>query len=239
MSDYLWDKTGARDAEVERLESLLGELRHRPRPFAPPDEATAARARAGAQVLSARRHFRTQWLAAAAMLLLALVALAFALLRTGATGGGVQPASQARREDSLRAGQQNVAPTLAPTPQVAATITHEKDKNDVRDAAAVSVARGDLNERQAALRERRAAFVAKREQAQPPRIAAANADGRDVKSAAQSSSHDDISLKMRLAAKEQLVYALRLTSSKLSEVRAKTQALGDAKQSFVEGDRIR
>jgi hypothetical protein len=239
MSNYLWDKTGARDAEVERLESLLGELRHRPRPFAPPDETTAARTRAGAHALSARRHLRTQRLAVAAMLLLALVALALALLRTGATGGGAQSASQAWREDSLRAGQQNVVPALAPTPQVAATVKHEKDKNDVRDAAAVGDARGDLNQRQAALRERRTAFVAKREQTQPPRVATVNADGGGMKSAAQSSSPDDISLKTRLAAKEQLVYALRLTSSKLSEVRAKTQALGGAKQSFVEGDRIR
>ncbi len=31
MSDYLWDKSGEADPEVERLEELLGTLSHRPR----------------------------------------------------------------------------------------------------------------------------------------------------------------------------------------------------------------
>ena len=37
MSDqYLWDQTGKPDAEVERFEKLLGQLRHQPRPLALP-----------------------------------------------------------------------------------------------------------------------------------------------------------------------------------------------------------
>ena len=31
MSDYLWDKKGEPDAEVARLEALLGAFRHEPR----------------------------------------------------------------------------------------------------------------------------------------------------------------------------------------------------------------
>ena len=40
MSDYLWDKTGEPDAEVERLETLLASFSHAPRPLALPAEAS-------------------------------------------------------------------------------------------------------------------------------------------------------------------------------------------------------
>ena len=264
MSDYLWDKTGARDAEVGRLENLLGQLRHSPRPLALPDEVTAARAhdaaasrgtgmthaRAGARAFPAGRHFRASRLAVAAMLLLAFVALALALLRTGATGGKGQPASQASLENSRRGQQQAasdqpqniprqavVPPTqdVAPPSQENVTVASGPEKRGVQDIAD-AVAKESRKERQLAPKGRQPAFVAKREQPQPPGVAALDGGG-GVTSAAQPSSPDDLPLAKRLAAKEQLVYALRLTSSKLSEVRAKTQ--GDARQGFVEGNRIR
>src|SRR2546423_11323648 len=37
MSDYLWDKSGEVDSEIEQLEELLGTLSHRPRAAALPD----------------------------------------------------------------------------------------------------------------------------------------------------------------------------------------------------------
>jgi hypothetical protein len=43
----------------------------------------------------------------------------------------------------------------------------------------------------------------------------------------------------RLMAKEELVYALRLTGSKLRQVRRKTQGLGDSKPGFDERERIK
>lgn len=62
MSDYLWDKSGEAEPEVERLEELLGTLSHRPREGGLPDALIA--------------HFRprplSHWseLAAAAILIL-------------------------------------------------------------------------------------------------------------------------------------------------------------------------
>ncbi|MBC7930703.1 MAG: hypothetical protein H7Z38_09110, partial [Rubrivivax sp.] len=87
MSDYLWDKGSEADPEVERLEELLGEFRHRPRSLElPPDVETDAG--------RAPRHFRKAWLAVAAALLLAVMAVAFVALRSDATGGNTQSASQ-------------------------------------------------------------------------------------------------------------------------------------------------
>jgi len=253
MSDYLWDKNGARDAEVERLESLLGQLRHRPRPLALPDELTAMRAQAGLHALPARRRFRTSWLAFAATLLLAFVALALALLRTGANGSNVQTASQVSLENSRRGQQQSTGnqpqnverqATASPTKDVAppnqdnvtvanVTVASVPQKRDVQ-VIANAVAKENRKEQQLAPRERQPVFVARREQPQQTRTGVS-----DVTRASQPSSPDDLPLATRLAAKEQLVYALRLTSSKLSEVRAKTLGLGDAKRGFVEGNRIR
>jgi hypothetical protein len=39
--DYLWDKTGEPDPEIERLEQVLGTLRYKPKPFQIPSEVPA------------------------------------------------------------------------------------------------------------------------------------------------------------------------------------------------------
>src|SRR5947209_6978758 len=71
MSDYLWDKTGEADREVERLEELLGTLRHQPRPLQLPEGSSAQAARSK---FRAQRSFKWQRLAIAAALLLMLLA---------------------------------------------------------------------------------------------------------------------------------------------------------------------
>jgi hypothetical protein len=69
MSDYLWDKTGEPDADVEQLENLLGALKYQPRPLEIPASAmpTAASARPS-------MFFSRPRLAIAASLLLTLLA---------------------------------------------------------------------------------------------------------------------------------------------------------------------
>jgi hypothetical protein len=274
MSDYLWDKTGARDAEVERLEDLLGQLRHRPQPFTLPDELTTAgahnaaasgveeaeatRAPFGGRALPARRHVRTSWLAVAAVLLLAFVALALALLRTGTTGSSQQSAPQVSVENSQQrqqqqsagnqqqyVGQQEGMPSNQPaplptqdnvTPSRNAVATAGAPEKRDEQVIAGGLAKENRRGRQLAPKERQPGLVAKREQPRPTRGAATNTSG-SVTPASRQANPNDLPLEARLAAKEQLMYALRLTSSKLSEVRAKTMGLGDAKQGFVEGNR--
>jgi hypothetical protein len=43
--DYLWDKTGQPDPEIQQLEQILGTLRHQPRPLALPNDVRVPRRR--------------------------------------------------------------------------------------------------------------------------------------------------------------------------------------------------
>lgn len=99
MSDYLWDKTGEPDAETERLEDLLGQLRFQPTPFDLPAGLRAQEfraARAPRSVLSWPR------LALAASITLAVLAGAWLALRqqTDATSGERQVASRNQQTDA-------------------------------------------------------------------------------------------------------------------------------------------
>ncbi|MDT7779523.1 MAG: hypothetical protein QOC99_2035, partial [Acidobacteriota bacterium] len=58
MSDYLWDKSGEPEAEVERLEELLGSLRHTPRMLELPSEAVPLETRR-TRLFSTTRLFDT------------------------------------------------------------------------------------------------------------------------------------------------------------------------------------
>jgi hypothetical protein len=77
MSDYLWDKTGEPEEDVERLEQLLGTLRYEPRPLQLPEDFSARAARNSFR--PQQRPFRWQRLAVAASLLLTLLAGAWLL----------------------------------------------------------------------------------------------------------------------------------------------------------------
>jgi hypothetical protein len=61
--DYLWDKTGEPDPQVQQLEEILGSLRYQPKPFEIPEELPLPR----------RRNY-FPWLAIAAGVLLAVLA---------------------------------------------------------------------------------------------------------------------------------------------------------------------
>ena len=44
-NDYLWDRTGEPDSEIQRLEEILGDLRYQPHPLAIPTQPHTARHR--------------------------------------------------------------------------------------------------------------------------------------------------------------------------------------------------
>ena len=223
MSDYLWDKTGEREEEVERLEGLLGELRYRPRPLELPTEFGADAAHATRPLLT-QRLFRPAGFAVAAALLLALVALALVLLRTGATDGGRQSATQTIHE-TPRGNQQPTPAPQATTPPQEPTVARESEKRGVQDVVS--------NVQHERRKEQLLAGVSKRQREQTPLIIPAS-EKRDVKleQMSRATSFDSGLLKMRLLAKEQLVYALRLTSSKLREVQKKTQGQSEPSRAF-------
>jgi hypothetical protein len=61
--DYLWDKTGEPDPQIQQLEEILGTLRYQPKPLRVPEELP----------LPLRRNY-FPWLAIAAGVLLAILA---------------------------------------------------------------------------------------------------------------------------------------------------------------------
>ena len=228
MSDYLWDKTGEREEEVERLETLLGELRYKPRPLELSSEVEASATHA-TRPLRTPHVFRPAGFAAvAAALLLAFVAAALVLLRTNTTGGGRQSAAQTTQESLSGDQQQNPAPrATAPPRQEPTKDAHEPEKRDVQDVV------NNVPQDQERRKERLLAGVSKRQREQTPSVVPAG-EKRDVSLEQMSvrESLDGVALKMRLLAKEQLVYALRLTSSKLREVRKKTQGEDEPARAF-------
>lgn len=70
MSDYLWDKTGEPEADVEQLENLLGTLKYRQRPL----EIPAAAMPSSATATRTATFFSRSRLAIAASLVLMLLA---------------------------------------------------------------------------------------------------------------------------------------------------------------------
>jgi hypothetical protein len=80
MSDYLWDKTGEPEEDVEQLEQLLGTLRYEPRPLQLPEDF-GAHATARNSFRAQQRPFTWQRLALAASLLLTLLAGAWLVMK--------------------------------------------------------------------------------------------------------------------------------------------------------------
>lgn len=98
MNDYLWDKTGAPDADAERLEELLEQFRFQPRALAVPATLPVTAPRPA----QARDSFPYQRLAVAAALLLALLVSAGLVMLRQRAGDAPQLAHKdaAPREDA-------------------------------------------------------------------------------------------------------------------------------------------
>ena len=65
--DYLWDKSGEPDPQIQQLEEILGTLRYQPKPLRLPEELPAAK------LTTARRRNYLPWLAIAAAVAIALL----------------------------------------------------------------------------------------------------------------------------------------------------------------------
>jgi hypothetical protein len=143
MSDYLWDKTGEPEEDVERLEELLGRFRHHTRALELPAESDAP-ARVGPR---APRLLRAAGFAIAAALILAFTAGALFLLRRGAGDARREPAQAAsqksQRDVRKDSAQQNPSPSVESendkaTPGLNEALNRdERSVPDVRDEQTV------------------------------------------------------------------------------------------------------
>lgn len=189
--DYLWDKSGEPDPEIEQLEQLLGNLRHKhparglPLPLRAP--------------LQQRRTF-TPFLAAAAVLLMMIAAgLWFAISSGGQKEAAGVLASSV--EPERLSDRFNLEGMSAAALQRAAD---ETEKPEPVAAGATIASRPD--------RPRRAPAPNRREPSAPLTARATPANR------AERISEDE-----GVAAREQLIKALHLTSSKLNQVQKRMQ----------------
>lgn len=203
MSDYLWDKSGEADPEVERLEQLLGGLRHRPAALELP-RATPKRTTYGAS-----RFLRTAALAAAALALVALSGLLIALLAPDAGEHVATDTREASRTGEGRMQAADAAGVAAPR----AGVVEETNETTGRQYAPVQTAgvrRGSSGARPVARRSRDAA---RRVRGARPSVSAEVAAWHTARTLDAGNEAD------RAEAKEQLLYALRLASVKLGDAR--------------------
>lgn len=215
MSDYLWDKKGEPDAEVARLEALLGGFAHETRRLELPavaatPEPPPARLLPFTTRLRASRLFAPAALAAAAALLVASVLVASAFLRARvATEGERVMLEPPPRADEVK-GETPAAGVRAGDELV------KVEKPAVESLPPVMRRRKDVRAVVVAPSRRRKVLAAE----PPPRV-----EGEGLTLEAMSSRDGASSLveSARLLTKEQLVYALRFTGAKLKDVREKAQ----------------
>ena len=165
--DYLWDKTGEPDPEIQQLEEILGTLRYQPKALELPQDLPMAR--------QWRNHFPL--VAIAASVMLALLA-AGVWLRT-------------RTEGESQPKQASVAPAAPAVDEK--TVVAKKNDEEAKEQKTEQARKGGLSPLPRRSKHRSSSTVlAKREREEA------------------------------LAAKQQVMLALRLTSEKLSMVHKKT-----------------
>lgn len=230
MSDYLWDKSGEPEAEVERLEELLGRLRHaRGAPELPHEVEAHASTRAG--LFGSSGLLRPARLAVAAALLLAVLAGAFVALRTFKTDGGrasVHNETQVARPKTAGAPEEERTPEEIRAPEVA--VSPSKESATPQRSQRETTPRDALAAERTFPKSQRREFL--------PREAIASEPPRRVykPASARGESYDPAApdVERRVRAKEQLVYALRLTSEALKEVRGRASGV-DARANAFDG----
>lgn len=177
--DYLWDKSGEPDPQIQELEEILGTLRYQPKPLEIPGELVVVR----------RRDYRPL-LAIAATVIIALLAVGLWL--------------RVSTRNSAPQEQSRTAPLTAPPTVPADTSPSSVAENSEPNEATLPV-KTPIEKRNATANSR------PRHRPSPPTLAK-----REREEA--------------LAAKEQLMLALRLASEKLNLAQRKTQGPAPSNQ---------
>lgn len=189
--DYLWDKSGEPDKEVEQLEQLLGNLRYRrsDKPLPLPQRAPAG-----------YRHRFTPALAAAAAVLFVLVAAGvwFAL--------GARQRVETAGISAVNVHAGSAQEWLPSDGLLALTLRETAQQASQPEAAFVATSGSRSN------RPRRSPASIRREMPEPRIAQSASANRRER-----------ISEDEGIAAREQLMKALHLASSKLHQVQKKVR----------------
>lgn len=221
MSDYLWDKTGEPDAEVERLENLLGELRFQSTPFDLP-AGLPARAHAAPRAVN---KFSWTRLAVAASLLLTLLA--------GAWLVSISRRATDAPEIAIKPTKDAVAPQPAQQPEeerVAAVSGGDDETTAQREDQKRRAARERVVSPQVSREPRRDVIrvaVVKRPGAQPRHSNKREVNARRDELASNGSKDAKPITNDEKKAMGQLMLALKVTSEKLGYAERQVQGLSE------------
>lgn len=225
MNDYLWDKKGDTDAEVARLETLLGTFAHEPRRLELPVEAALPEPRSRWRSLFASRLFAPAALAAAAVLLVASVLVASVFLRARVVNEGQHAAApessrpkEAERRDEHPAPRGDEWGMLEPPPGADGVKPRGKvESAAVRTLPNVGRERKVTQLTAVSSRRRKGSAV------ESATVGTETGGGMAFEAMSAPGGASSFVENARLLTKEQLVYALRLTGAKLRDVRQKAQ----------------
>lgn len=226
MSDYLWDKTGEPDAETERLEELLGQLRFQPTPFDLPAGLPAKKSRAA----YTRNLLSWPRLALAASLTLAVLAGAWLMLKQ----------QTAATNDAPEVAKQNVQPNTgnelstgrAQAGTVAATENDASGEKKEGDAPVGAPSKGNETRRTkvgaGGQRPRVPDIDTPRRAPRVNRIETARAPERrkSLTPPTVDPVRREETARAEREAAEKVLYALRVTSEKLNYARQQVQEAG-------------
>lgn len=200
MNDYLWDRTGEPDPEIQQLEEVLGTLRYQPRPLEIP-----------ADVVPGRKRF--DFLAVGSSLAPRLaIAAAIALVVLGL---GLWLTLQRQHAPELAVGKGTPATTVA-TSQAAVVAPNAVELKAVTSNKAGNDSAPAKISRQVKVHRHMNAGVANRDTT----AANTNRNRSPVRANSELAAGE---IKEAEAAKQQLMLALRLASSKLSFAQRKTR----------------
>lgn len=200
--DYLWDKTGEPDPEIQQLEEILGTLRHQPRPLEIPDDLQTNPRQGFFSGFAPRLVPR---LAIAATIVIVLLGLGL-WLGLQRFQRGQPPAVAKVPETSAPVSNpvSNPGSTVLPTPN------EDQNSNRVATVPVPEQKHGD------GLRRRRA---------NPSLLANANRSRNEIRKGVVKDPQLALNeLQEGKAAKDQLMLALRVASAKLNFAQKKMQS---------------
>ena len=234
MSDYLWDKTGEPDKDVEQLENLLGTLRYQPRPLDIPATAMpTVTARPRTTLIFSRPR-----IALAASLLLTLLAGMWFVTRQGEQQK--ERLAKVEQGTTTTSGSKQTAMAVVPNATTDGNASTDSNASTGSNASIDNAVEPEPRQKRAVVvatpgtqREPRQ-FVAKRHKLQPRRKSVENAPAPLEEVAINNGGmrwqvEQPMTAQQREAT-EQLMLALRLASAKFNYAQREMQEIGRAEK---------
>lgn len=227
MSDYLWDKTGEAEEDVERLEELLGQLRFQPRTFEVPATLPVVVPRRASHTL---HKFTWSRLAVAASLLLTLLAGAWLITtKQRTTSNAPSPMAQQRTPRTVTPPEQ----AQQQQPTQTATTTTQTDKDNLASGSSAGATSGRTEQTQrGVVVQSNAANMSRHQRREFISVAVVKRHGalpRQLNVREVNAPREEVAMTPReREAMEKFMLAMKVTSEKLGYAERQVQGLNES-----------